>query len=473
MKKYNYDLVDPNISNFINSIRDVGYNFNIAVSDLIDNCLDASARNIEILGLDKPELLLEILDDGYGMEEKELKEAMRLATKDSKTKREQNELGKFGLGLKTASFSQCKKLTVVSKKNGKMSARTWDLDFVTESNEWRLINTDINEVSLSPLIEKLKSQEHGTLVILNKIDRYTPEEFNENLLSLRKHISLVFHRLLEEKKIGMKKLSIKINDNILKPFNPFNEENGATQEFIPEEIYYKEEVIKIKPYILPHHSKMTQSEYEKYATDEGYLNSQGFYLYRANRLLIYGTWWGIKRNSNAHQLVRIAIDIPNTQDDEWGIDIKKSTAKPAQELKNKLKQIVENIAVKGSRPYTGRGKAINNSRIIKFWELIPENGTFRFGINKSNPIINNFISGLENNQKEEFSNIIDMLEGYLPLESIQANLMENPKKIEQKKHLDLDKMKIFIDEMRAKNVDEEFIEKLIKSEIYRDLEEIK
>lgn len=218
---------------------------------------------------------------------------------------------------------------------------------------------------------------------------------------------------------------------------------------------------------------MNQTEYEKYATDQGYLNSQGFYLYRSNRLLIHGTWWGIKKNSNAYQLVRIAIDIPNTQDEDWGIDIKKSTAKPVQELRNKLKGIVENILEKGSRPYTGRGKAINNNKIVKFWEIIPDNGTLRFGINKSNPIINDFIEGLEMHQKEVFSNIVDMLEGYLPLESIQAQLIENPKKIEQKKHLDLEKIKIFIDELRAKNVDEDFIEKLIKSEVFRDLEEIK
>lgn len=468
-----YDLVNPNISNFINSIRDIGYNFNIAVSDLLDNCLDAGARNIEIIGLIKPEMFLEILDDGCGMDNDELREAMRLATKNSKAKRAEDKLGKFGLGLKTASFSQCKKLTVISKKNGRISAKTWDLDFVAESNEWRLINTNIEEISESPLLNKLKELKNGTLVILNKIDRYTTEEFNENLSSLRKHISLVFHRLLEEKKPGVKKLSIKINDNKLTPFNPFNQSNDATQEFIPEDIYYKDEIIKIKPYILPHHSKMTQTEYEKYATEEGYLNSQGFYLYRSNRLLIHGTWWGIKKNSNAYQLVRIAIDIPNTQDEDWGIDIKKSMAKPAQELRNKLKQIVDNISVKGSRPYTGRGKAINNNKIVKFWEIIPQDKTFRFGINKFNPIINNFILSLQSHQREEFSNIIDMLEAYLPLESIQAQLIENPKKIEQKQNLDLDKMKTFIDELRTKNISEDFIEKLIKSEIFRDLERIK
>lgn len=199
MKQYEYDLVNPNISNFINSIRDIGYNFNIAISDLLDNCLDAGARNIEIVGLVKPEIFLEILDDGCGMDENELREAMRLATKDSKAKRGKDELGKFGLGLKIASFSQCKKLTVVSKKNEKISAKTWDLDFVAESNEWRLINTKLEEISTSTLFGKLKEQKNGTLVILDKIDRYTEEEFNENLLNLRKHVSLVFHRLLEEK----------------------------------------------------------------------------------------------------------------------------------------------------------------------------------------------------------------------------------------------------------------------------------
>src|SRR5690606_12525641 len=161
-------------------------------------------------------------------------------------------------------------------------------------------------------------------------------------------------------------LKISINNHQLKPFNPFNPENSATQQLTAEKIKIKGENIVVQPYILPHHSKVSQAEYNKYATEDGYIKSQGFYLYRANRLLIYGTWWRLHKSIDAHKLVRIKIDIPNNQDQYWGIDIKKSTASPNEEIKKDLKRIISQVTEKGSRPYTGRGRKIEDKTVNRF-----------------------------------------------------------------------------------------------------------
>ena len=167
----------------------------------------------------------------------------------------------------------------------------------------------------------------------------------------------------------IKSFNIYLNDNVIKPFNPFNEKHLATQELANEKIKFNECTISIRPYILPHHSKLSQQEYEKYATEEGYTKSQGFYLYRANRLLIHGTWWGLHKLIDAHKLVRIKIDISNDIDNFWGIDVKKSTANPVSEIKSDLKRIINQVTEKGSRPYTGRGKKIKDKSTIRFWEI--------------------------------------------------------------------------------------------------------
>ena len=320
-------IVNPCVGNFIKSLRDIGYNFEIAVADVIDNSITANAKQIKIYAKSNPEISFCIIDDGFGMTEEELMEAMRLAGKDPSKERKEYDLGRFGLGLKTASFSQCKKLTVLSKKEKLIHAAQWDLNYLEEKNEWLLKIPNIDELQYREYIDELKEYESGTIVIWEDIDKCDTNSFTEIIDILRKHLSLVFHRYLEGSIRG-RKISMYINNSKLEAFDPFNISHPATQELSIEKIkIYGQDVI-IQPFILPHHSKVSRQEYERYATEDGYTKSQGFYLYRENRLLIYGTWWGLHRIKDAHKLVRIKIDISNKQDKYWGIDIKKSTANP-------------------------------------------------------------------------------------------------------------------------------------------------
>ncbi|HIO95848.1 MAG TPA: ATP-binding protein [Campylobacterales bacterium] len=158
-------LVNPNIANFVKSLRDVGYTFEIAVADILDNSISANATEVKIHTVPKPEIIFALLDNGDGMSKDELTEAMRLATKNPEEPRDKKDLGRFGLGLKTASFSQCRKLTVFSKKDGRISIKQWDLDYISSSNSWLLITPNISEFRGVPLLAEFSRLTHGTLVL--------------------------------------------------------------------------------------------------------------------------------------------------------------------------------------------------------------------------------------------------------------------------------------------------------------------
>ncbi|WP_419802130.1 ATP-binding protein [Mucilaginibacter sp.] len=385
------EVVDPNVGNFIDSIRDIGYSFEVAVADLIDNSLTAGCSEIKIVTVPNPHLVFSMLDNGSGMSEPKLLEAMRLASKNPKDVRKKNDLGRFGLGLKTASFSQCKKLTVITKKDGQVYARQWDIDYISQKNKWLLITPE--NFDHIPLLQDLYALESGTLVCWENIDRSDKHSFANVIALLRKHLSLVFHKYLEGSETA-KAVKIFVNQNILIPFNPFNMNHPATQQLPAEKIRLYDTNIIIQPYILPHHSKLTQQEYDLYATEEGYIKSQGFYLYRENRILIYGTWWGLHKSLDAHKLVRIKIDIPNSIDAHWGIDIKKSIARPSEEIKRDLKRVIGQATEKGSRPYTGRGRKIEDKTIVQFWEILSLNDDIRFAVNQEHPLFRSLIDDL-------------------------------------------------------------------------------
>ena len=460
--------IPPNVGNFVKSLRDIGYTFEVAVADVLDNSVSANAKHIQIHSILKPELIFCMLDNGYGMTELDLIEAMRLSSKSPDDKRDAKDLGKFGLGLKTASFSQCKKLTVLSKKRNNVAIKQWDLDYISEKNDWLLITPDINDFIDIPLMKKFDSLESGTSVIWQKIDHLQPQDFSDNADKVMKHLSLVFHRFLED---NFNRLKITFNDNELKPFNPFNIEHSATQEK-PEEIIniYNSKII-ISPFVLPHHSKVSSQEWERYATEDGYIKSQGFYLYRANRLLIYGTWWGMHRATDAHKLVRIKIDIPNDQDEYWGIDIKKSHAKPRADIKSRLKAIINKSTELGSRPYTGRGKKIKDKTTTKFWQTIPVDNNFRFGLNRDHPVYQKIKTSLGENF-DLLDVYLNGLEAYLPLEAIQAHLQQNPHEIEQKSALSENDIRELIENLKKSGMDKEYIESLLKTEIFKNNKEL-
>lgn len=457
------EIVNPNIKNFVQSLRDIGYSFEIAVADLIDNSITAGASVLKIHAVVNPDLAFSVLDNGVGMSEKELVEAMRLATRNPKEKRARTDLGRFGLGLKTSSFSQCRKLTVISKQKGRTSARQWDLDHISSKNAWELITP--SSVDTFHYFAELAKLESGTIVSWELIDKIDKRSFPFAIERLRKHLSLVFHKFLEgfEKQ---KALRIFINNNPLTPFNPFNMRHPATQQMPEEKIKIYGSTVTVQPYILPHHSKVSQQEYEQYSTEDGYIKSQGFYLYRGHRILVYGTWWGMHKSLDAHKLVRIKIDIPNDTDHFWGIDIKKSTANPSEALKDNLKRIINEITEKGSRPFTGRGRKIEDKTVIQFWQIVPLNDDFHFAINQEHPLYKLVKTNLPPVLFEKLKLYLNGLQAYLPLEAIQFHLQKHPHQVRQQAALTQDDLTHLNHLLTSSGLPQEYINDLLKTEIY-------
>lgn len=463
----NTEIVRPNVKNFIKSLRDMGYTFEIAVADILDNSISAKAKNIQIFTDSETEMILSILDDGTGMSESELVEAMRLGSKNPDESRQKHDLGRFGLGLKTASFSQCKKVTVITKKDGVLSARRWDLDYIEQTDEWHLITPSELELITLPFYTEINKMKHGTIVVWESIDAIKKDNFIADIYNLRDHLSLVFHRFLEGSIRG-KKIKITVNNKSLDAFNPFNEKNDATQCMFEQKFTIGKAHITVQPFILPHHNKMSRQEYERYATAEGYTKSQGFYLYREGRLLIYGTWWGLHKVSDAHRLVRIRIDVSNDQDDLWQIDIKKSMANPNYLIKNELKKILNQVLERGSRPYTGRGKKIEDKTTTKFWELMHIDDGIRFSINKEHPLLLQILDMGDEMQKSLLKSYLKGLEAYLPLAAIQSHMMTEPHKIQQDNALNYDEIYDLAQKLKQLNLDEDYINLILKTEMFKN-----
>jgi hypothetical protein len=140
-----------------------------AIADIIDNSISAKANEITIeykwSGQDS---FISIFDNGVGMNKDELILAMTPGSKDPEVERSQKDLGRFGMGLKTASFSQCKRLTCITKRESYATIkRCWDIDYINSENEWQLLDY----VSDNCFQEKIEKQISGTLVLWEKLDR--------------------------------------------------------------------------------------------------------------------------------------------------------------------------------------------------------------------------------------------------------------------------------------------------------------
>ena len=449
------ELIDatPSAALLIESIRDIGYSIETAISDLIDNSISANANNIYInLNDDDVEnIFLEIVDDGHGMNRNELIKAMTIGAKDPRIIRDKDDLGRFGLGLKTASFSQCRKLTVESNFNDEINSFTWDLDLVREKNNWVVI--DNKKDNLAP----------GTKIIWEKSDRadFKLSKINTNsiLKNIDNHLGLVFHRFLEGINLKSEKLKIFINGSEVEPINPFNEESNATLKSAVSTFKYNNSNIYVQYFILPHEDMVTMEEWKKFEMDGGYIKNQGCYVYRCNRLIVSSTWFGIMPKLATTKLCRAKIDIGNDIDSDWKIDIKKSTAYPPKSIKNFLSElIINNIESKGRNVVNKRTQELIKDKDMKLWVPIRTKRKITYKINRKHPLVKKLLNNKENLL------ILKLLENSIPYQEIYGEMCDNSASVigwlEEDKNV-LNDVKQLIEIFRSDNVPEE----IIKSEV--------
>lgn len=416
----------PYAPTLIESTRSIGYSLEAAVADIVDNSIAANANRVDISFFPKDGPYIAILDNGTGMNEEELDRAMQYGSRNPLETRETKDLGRFGLGLKTASLSQCRCLSVVSKQGDVVLGRRWDIDHVAAAGDWSLIILDKEDISSLPQIEDLMQAESGTLVVWQKLDRLGAAEGNFELAlgrkmdRVREHLSLVYHRYLSGES-GITKLQITINGEPVQPSDPFLK-NKSTRPMDDEVLLIKGQKVIVRPYILPHISRMSREEIKQLGEEEGLRKRQGFYIYRNKRLLIGGTWFRMMRQGDLSKLARIQVDIPNTLDELWTLDIKKSSAVPPEEIKNNLNALINCIAEKSKRTWTFRGKREISDTAVHIWNRMknPQGGVY-YEINREHPLIQQMLVGNPQLEKPLYS-LLQQVERGLPLNQLYIDL---------------------------------------------------
>jgi len=412
----------PFAGSMMESLRDLGYSTEAAVADIIDNAIFARATTVLIDFLwDGLKSRVVFSDNGLGMTDDELVCAMRPGSQNPASERDRNDLGRFGLGLKTASLSQCRILTVLSRKKAEeLSYWRWDLNYITapETEGWTILH-----VADQTDLVNAERMTNGTVVIWDTLDRivelkkkeYSKDDFYIVAEKVKRHLEMVFHRYLETGK-----LKIVFNGVPVKAWDPFLRSEVATQP-LPEETLGNG-AISVKAYILPHRSKLEDDVWLENEKREGWDALQGFYIYRNERLLLAADWLGLARKRSHYKLARIMIDLPNHFDHEWQIDIKKSRAKFPLTLRQQLKAIAVVTITQAEQVFRHRGKQVQRSLPGGFsfvWKEMVKDGRYFFRINQEHPVIAGLIAQIPE-RKKEIQTLLRLIEETVPGPAIIA-----------------------------------------------------
>lgn len=391
-------LAPPKASTMIESLRGLGYSVPTALADIIDNSLAAGAKNVDLqFTWNGPASTVTILDNGGGMDDAALEAAMRLGNKGPLDAREAHDLGRFGLGLKTASFSQCRRLTVFSRKDGVTSCLRWDLDVIASSSDggWHLLEGPApgSEGLGAPLVQR----KQGTIVAWEVLDRivtsgFTDKDFLDLIDTVDRHLAMVFHRYLSG---PAPRLKLTINGNPVMAWDPFMTSNPATWSSPVARFRDAGGQVEVQCHVLPHRDKLDNKQIEAGAGPDGWTAQQGFYVYRNERLLLAGSWLGLGRGRSwtkeeSHRLARIRLDIPNTADADWKIDIRKSVARPPVALREALTRLAEDARERARRVFAHRGQAIrraDGTSIVQAWRAEHYSGGMRYRVDTDHPAV--------------------------------------------------------------------------------------
>lgn len=363
----------PSARRLIESLRDLGYDFVRAVADIIDNSIQAGATEIKIeMKFDGEYSWVRISDNGKGMTSTEITEAMRFGTKRNYNS---NELGKFGLGLKTASISQCRRLTVASRANSEnedIEVRRLDLDEIAKSDKWEV--TDIPPDQCSPNIVIPINDARGTVVFWEFLDRMMKYKLSAGEAArkgfikmsgqLERYIGMIFHRFLSGEIGGKDKVAISINRVPVEPWDPFARSENSTLSLPSEQIILKDQKgehrVVCSPFILPPQSKFSSlSAFNHFSGIKKWNLQQGFYIYRENRMIQSGGWNDIRTSEEHAKLARVALEFSSDMDSLLNVDIKKVNLILPRELVDALEPIVASVTSQADKVYRSASREMS------------------------------------------------------------------------------------------------------------------
>lgn len=389
----------PRASAMIESLRGMGYTTGSAIADVIDNSISARATVIQLdFGWNGKDSFIRISDNGHGLTAEKLDQAMVLGSTNPLESRSTSDLGRFGMGLKTASLSQCRRLTVAAKVDTEVNYRCWDLDVLATStgDEWTLLLEPFP--SSRGRCQETLERGFATVVLWEGLDRVVTPGFQERdffdlIDEVERHLAMTFHRFLEGQSPQVR---LYINGNTqnerVRPWDPFMRSHDAAMA-TPVEILHGG--VAVQGYVLPHRDKMSNAEFEAGSGPAGWVSRQGFYVYRGNRLLVTGSWLGLGEGrpwpkDDLHRLARISLDLPNTLDHEWRIDIKKSTARPPVHLRSRLVELAKSVRADARRVFTHRGEVRSDGEtrtIVPAWMVSTSTVGARYRIDEAHPVI--------------------------------------------------------------------------------------
>lgn len=409
----------------LTGLRAIGYSFSTAVADIIDNSVSAFATEIRIFAdplVDEPYFCF--LDNGCGMSSKELDNAMLPGSDRAGKEDGEMELGRFGLGLKSASLSQCRVFTVVSKKFGKLRAMSFNLDVIERENKLLLMQLSDSEIDELPQIDKLKEYVTGTLVIWTNFDKIEgaaknfEESFRSAVADSKKHVEFVFHRFYNQ-------IQIFYNNRRIERRDPFLLDSiGRQQTGRTTNIDVDGSTITVIPYTLPFANTLTTEEKALLGNPKSIYDEQGFYLYRNKRLISWGSWMRMGIRSELNKLARVQIDIPSSLDSVWTLDVKKSSAKIPDKIKERIKMSLEDSVARSRRTTKFPGTK-EQSVECKVWDRINEHeGKVKYQINRKMPALVALEEALGENERKLLEIALSQIECYLPKYSITNDSMD-------------------------------------------------
>jgi hypothetical protein len=355
--------VTPSAARFTQSLRDIGYDFAAAVADIVDNSVAADASRVDVdIEFDGADSRVFVADDGGGMTTGALTEAMRYGTRRTYVR---GDLGRYGLGLKTASLSQCRSVTVVSRTKAatsRVAARMLDLDVVEEWDDWLIVDPD-KDRDLYRAMAKL-SDGGGTVVLWRDLDRVLPEKKPDGGWARRRletlasrtaeHLGMVFHRYLEGSVGGG--LTITVNGEKVRSWNPFAQDEPATHELPPVEFEVvvgdQAGVVRLDRYVLPAKDNFRDPDgFERLSGPLKWNRQQGLYVYRAGRLVQWGGWAGIRAIDEHTKLARAALSFDTDLDSAFNIDVAKMRITVPPQLRQMIEQPVNELCMRSDAAY--------------------------------------------------------------------------------------------------------------------------
>ena len=455
----------PNPEYLIKSIAEQGYTLESAIADLADNSITADCRNIEILvDMEREPFQLFICDDGNGMSFEDLMNNCKFPSSSPEHKRSGVDLGRFGLGMKAASFSQSRKFTVLSREKGtqKFHALTWDVDFIRETGEWRLIvNTQVdidhllqgyNKLSES-FINPITGFLPNTIIIwsgLYKFEEYLSEKNRSKALSreisrnVAEHLGIVFHRFLENKK---KPLNIRVNNTLISPFNPFPDNHRGFRSIEYKQKEFGNDNIKLEGFVLPSIAlDEVKSEKNPWTTSsKSLIDMEGVYVYRANRLILYGGWNGLIKKFPRLQLARLRVDIGNSADHLLHLNVAKSAVIIPHDLKEAFEGYIRVLTTEATKEYHNRGlrkfpekKKIND---LSLFNKVHTNKGPMLEINKAYPLVEMLQESLSDEQNSHLNLLLRAFN--LSINKVR-NAQEKPSSFKVELHQDVKSLTEFV-----------------------------